>query len=171
MPSQAPDGISAALSDDKWRAVAYATLLTYAGLFAVFLTWRMVSTPGELDRERQRLLDRLTNSLAETRSKLAALQASPPAIDVDISEIHIQRADSTLVFHASDLPIDCDIFLSVKLTLRETHLIEVVEYELASVLHGNSIRSHYLDDIEHWGLVSENQKFPDASCAESSAYY
>jgi hypothetical protein len=118
--ANAPDGISAALSDDKWRAVAYATLLTYAGLFAVFLTWRMVSTPGELDRERQRLLDRLTNSLAETRSKLAALQASPPAIDVDISEIHIQMADSTLAFHASDLPIDCDIFLSVKLTLRET---------------------------------------------------
>jgi len=27
--------ISAALSDDKWRAATYATLLTYAGLFAL----------------------------------------------------------------------------------------------------------------------------------------
>ena len=32
-------GISAALSDDKWRAVTYATLLTYTGLFTLFLTW------------------------------------------------------------------------------------------------------------------------------------
>ena len=37
-------GVSAALSDHKWRAVAYATLLTYAGLFALFLTWRLVAT-------------------------------------------------------------------------------------------------------------------------------
>jgi hypothetical protein len=31
-------GISAALSDHKWRAATYATLLTYAGLFALFLS-------------------------------------------------------------------------------------------------------------------------------------
>src|SRR5438067_2008792 len=37
-------GISAALSDDKWLAATYATLLTYGGLFALFLTWRLVAT-------------------------------------------------------------------------------------------------------------------------------
>src|SRR5438034_9806417 len=47
-------GISAAISDHKWRAVTYATLLTYGGLFALFLMWRLVATPWELDRERQR---------------------------------------------------------------------------------------------------------------------
>src|SRR5690242_15311864 len=52
-------GISAAFSDDKWRAASYATLLTYSGLFATFLLWRLVATPWELDRERQRFIDRL----------------------------------------------------------------------------------------------------------------
>jgi len=45
-------GISAALSDDKWRAATYATLLTYGGLFGLFLAWRLFATPWELDRER-----------------------------------------------------------------------------------------------------------------------
>src|SRR5258708_22704794 len=35
-------GINAALSDDKGRAAAAPILLTYAGLFALFLTWRLV---------------------------------------------------------------------------------------------------------------------------------
>jgi hypothetical protein len=65
-------GISAALSEDKWRAATYAMLLTYAGLFALFLTSRLVSTPFELDRERQRFLDQLTTSLAEIRSSLSS---------------------------------------------------------------------------------------------------
>jgi hypothetical protein len=50
--------------------------------------------------------------------------------------------------------IDCDIFLRVTLTLREAQPVEVVEYELGSTLHGNSIPAHYVDDIEHWGLVT-----------------
>jgi len=62
-------GISAALSDHKWRAAAYATLLTYGGLFALFLMWRLVATPLELDRERQRFIDWLSSSLADTRSR------------------------------------------------------------------------------------------------------
>src|SRR5207253_8635012 len=41
-------GISAAISDHKWRAATYATLLTYGGLFALFLMWRLVATPWEL---------------------------------------------------------------------------------------------------------------------------
>ena len=41
-------GISAAISDQKWRAVTYATLLTYGGLFALFLMWRLIATPWEL---------------------------------------------------------------------------------------------------------------------------
>src|SRR5438876_1089691 len=57
-------GISAAISDHKWRAVTYATLLTYGGLFALFLMWRLVATPWELDRERQRFIDGLTQKLA-----------------------------------------------------------------------------------------------------------
>ncbi len=146
-------GISAALSDDKWRAAAYAILLTYAGLFALFLTWRLVSTPLELDRERQRFINGLTTGLAYTKSKLASLQARPPAIYVEILEIHVQ-ADTTLVSHAPDFPIDCDIFLRVKLTLRETRPIEVLEYELSRVLYGNSVRADYVDDIRDWGLVT-----------------
>src|SRR5437667_1925673 len=67
-------GISAALSDDKWLAATYATLLTYGGLFALFLMWRLVATPWELDRERQRFIDGLTQKLAYTsaRSRLAS---------------------------------------------------------------------------------------------------
>src|SRR6266550_7539023 len=81
-------GIGAALSDHKWRTVAYATLLTYGGLFALFLVWRLVATPWELDRERQRFIDGLTQKLAYTRLELVAIRASPPAIDVEILEIH-----------------------------------------------------------------------------------
>src|SRR6266566_1493196 len=65
-------GISAAISDQKWRAVTYATLLTYGGLFALFLMWRLA-------------------------------------------------------------------------------------YELASVLHGNSSRADFVDDIQDWGLVTEKK--------------
>jgi hypothetical protein len=70
------------VSEDKWRAATHATLLTYSGLFALFLTWRLVSTPFELDRERQRFINGLTKSLAYTKFKLAELQASPPAIEL-----------------------------------------------------------------------------------------
>jgi hypothetical protein len=68
-------------------------------------------------------------------------------------EIHVQ-ADTTLVSHAPDFPIDCDIFLRVKLTLRQTRPIEVLEYELSRVLYGNSVPAEYVDDIRDWGLVT-----------------
>ena len=67
--------ISAAISDHKWRAATYATLLTYGGLFALFLTWRLIATPWELDRERQRFIDGLTQKLAHTRVELVAIRA------------------------------------------------------------------------------------------------
>ena len=149
-------GISAALSDDKWRAAAHATLLTYAGLFALFLAWSLISTPLELDRERQLFIDGLTKTLAHTKSKLAALQTSPPVIDVEILESHVQ-ADTPLGSHAPHFAIECNIFLRVKLTLREAPPIEVVEYELSSVLHGNSVGVEYVDDIQDWGLVTEKK--------------
>jgi len=152
-PGLIATGIIAAVSDDKWRAATHATLLTYSGLFALFLTWRLVSTPFELDRERQQFINGLTKSLAYTKFKLAELQASPPAIDVCVSEIHVQAA-GTLRSHVPDFPIDCDIFLRVTLTLREAQPVEVVEYELSSILHGNSIPARYVDDIEYWGLVT-----------------
>ena len=150
-------GISAAISDDKWRAATYATLLTYGGLFALFMTWRLIATPWELDRERQRFIDGLSQKLAYTRLELIALRASPPAIDVEILEIHVQTADTTLSTHAPDFPIACDIFLRVKLTLRDKRPIEVLAYELSSVLHGNSSRADFVDDIQDWGLVTEKK--------------
>src|SRR5437016_10092231 len=125
-------GISAALSDDKWLAATYATLLTYGGLFALFLTWRLIATPWELDRERQRFIDGLTQKFAYTRLELIALRASPPAIDLEILEIHVQTSDTRLSTHAPDFPIACDIFLRVKLTLRDKRPIEVLAYELSS---------------------------------------
>jgi len=150
-------GISAALSDDKWRAAAYATLGTYGGLFALFLMWRLVATPWELDRERQRFINGLTHKLAYTRLKLVALRASPPVIDVEILEIHVQAADTTLPTHSPDFLIAYDIFLRVKLTLRETQPVGVLTYELSSVLHGNSIRANFVDDIQDWGLITEKK--------------
>ena len=69
LPGLITVGISAALR----RAAAYATLLTYGGLFALFLTWRLVATPLELDRDRQRFIDRLTKKLAIAKIKVAAL--------------------------------------------------------------------------------------------------
>jgi hypothetical protein len=148
-------GISAALSDDKWRAAAYATLLTYAGLFTAFLMWRLVATPLELDRERQRSVDGLTKKLAFARFKLAALRGSPPAIDVEILALYVQAAD--LAPHTPDIPIDRDIFLRVKLTLRETRPIRALAYALSSVLHGNSTSADYVDDIQDWGLITERK--------------
>ena len=148
-------GISTALSDNKWRAATYATLLTYAGLFALFLTWRLVSTPFELDRERQRFINSLTKSLAHTKFKLAELQASPPTIDIAVLEIHVQAAHS--LSHTPDFPIAGDIFLRVKLTLAGTQPIDMLEYELTTVLHGNSLRADFVDDIEGWGLVTEKK--------------
>jgi hypothetical protein len=147
-------GISAALSDHKWRAAAYATLLTYAGLLALFLTWRLVATPFELDRDQQRFINGLTKSLAYTRFTLAELQASPPTVDLAILEIHVQAVHSLPSSFTPDFPIDGNIFLRVKLTLRKAPLVELVEYELSSILYGNSIPAHYVDDIEHWGLVT-----------------
>ena len=147
-------GISAALSDHKWRAAAYATLLTYGGLFALFLMWRLVATPLELDRERQRFIDWLSSSLAVTRSRLAALRTRPPAVDVEISEIHVQEAGAALAPHAW---VDCDIFLWVKLTLTGTLPVEVLAYELSCILHGNSLRADPVDDIQDWGLVTQKK--------------
>jgi len=140
-------GISTALSDNKWRAATYATLLTYAGLFALFLTWRLVSTPLELDRERQRFINGLTKSLAYTKFKLNELQASPPTIDIAILEIHVQAAYSLPASHTPDFPIDGDIFLRVKLTLAGTQPIELLAYELSCVLHGNSLGANFVDVI------------------------
>jgi hypothetical protein len=154
VPGLIAAGIGAAVSDDKWRAATHATLLTYSGLFALFLTWRLVSTPFELDRERQRFINGLTKSLAYTKFKLAKLQASPPIIDIAILEIHVQAAHSMPASHSLDFPIDGDIFLRVKLTLAGTQPIEMVEYELSSVLHGNSLSADFVDDIQDWGLVT-----------------
>src|SRR2546423_7082159 len=59
--------------------------------------------------------------------------------------------------HASDLPVACDIFLRLKLTLRDTRPIGLLAYELASVLHGNSSLADFVDDIQDWGLVTEKR--------------
>jgi hypothetical protein len=150
-------GISAALSDDKWRAAASATLVTYGGLFALFLMWRLVATPWELDRDRQRFISGLTHKLAYTRLKLVALRAAPPVIDVDILEIDVQATEATLPMHSPDFLFAGDIFLRVKLTLRATQPVGALAYELISVLHGNSIRANFVDDIQDWGLITEKR--------------
>src|SRR5437667_12584837 len=59
--------------------------------------------------------------------------------------------------HASDLPVACDILLSMELTLHDTRTIGALAYELASVLHGNSSRADFVDDIHDWGLVTEKK--------------
>ena len=99
----------------------------------------------------------LAERLVCAKVKLAALQTSPPAVDVELLEIHVQAADTTHSMHASDLPVACDIFLRVKLTLRDTRPIGLLAYELASVLHGNSSRADFVDDIQDWGLVTEKK--------------
>ena len=149
-------GISAALSDHKWRAAARATLLTYGGLFALFLMWRLVATPLELDRERQRFIDWMSSNLAVTRSRLV-LRTRTSTIDVEISEIHVQEAGAALAPHASEVAVDCDIFLWVKLTLTGTLPVEVLAYELSRILHGNSLRADPVDDIQDWGLVTQKK--------------
>src|SRR6266404_6485067 len=103
-------GISVALSDHKWRAATYATLLTYGGLFALSLMWRLVATPLELDRENRRFINGLTKHLAFARLEVAALHARPPAVEVEIQEIHVQAAETELAPHASGIAGDCDIF-------------------------------------------------------------
>src|SRR2546427_183321 len=77
-------GISAAISDHKWRTVTYATLLTYGGLFALFLMWRLVATPWSLVRGGQGSSKGLPRSFAYTGLDWVADRASPPAIDVEI---------------------------------------------------------------------------------------
>jgi hypothetical protein len=152
-PGLIATGISAALSDHKWRSAAYSTLLTYTGLFALFLVWRLASTPFELDQERQESITGLNKSLIYTRSKLAALQAQPPAIDAEILELHVQ-AETTRVARVPNVPVDCDLFLRVKLRLSATRPIEVMTYELSSVLYGNTTCADYVGDIQNWGLVT-----------------
>src|SRR5947199_4844548 len=104
-PGLIAPGVSAAISDHKWRTATYATLLTYGGLFALFLMWRLVATPWELDRERQRFLDGLTQKLAYTRLALVAIRASPTAINVEVLESHVQATDTTHSMLASDLQV------------------------------------------------------------------
>jgi hypothetical protein len=38
----------------------------------------------------------------------------------------------------------------VKLTLQQAQTIEVLAYELSSVLHGNCIHADFADDIQEW---------------------
>jgi CheY-like chemotaxis protein len=45
----------------------------------------------------------------------------------------------------------------VKLTLVGTQPIDMLEYELTTVLHGNSVRADFVDDIQGWGLVTEKK--------------
>src|SRR5580692_1415323 len=158
VPGLIAAGISAALSDRKWRAAAYATLLTFGGLFALFLMWRLIATPLELDRERQRSIDWLSSSLAVTRFRSAALRVRPPTIDVEISELHVQGARAALAPRASEVTVDRDIFLLVKLTLTGTLPIAVLAYELSRILHGNSHRADPVDDIQDWGLVPKKSR-------------
>ena len=99
----------------------------------------------------------MTKSLAHTKFKLAELQASPPTIDIAVLEIHVQAAHSLPASQTPDLPIAGDIFLRVKLTLAGTRPIDLLEYELSTVLHGNSLRADFVDDIEGWGLVTEKK--------------
>ena len=150
-------GVGAALSDDKWRAAAYATLLTYGGLFALFLMWRLVVTPLELDRENRRFINGLTNRLALARLRGAALQARPPALEVEIQEIHVQAAETELAPYVSGIAGDCDIFLRVKLMLTGTSPTKVLAYELSSVWHGNTVHAGLVDDIQDWGLVTQKK--------------
>ena len=149
-------GISAAISDHKWRAAASATLLTYGGLFVLLFVWRVFATAWELDRERQRFINGLKERLAYARVKLAALQASSPAVDVELLETHVQTTDTAL-FRASDFLVDRDIFLRVKLLLQEPRPIDILAYELSSVLHGNAIHAHLVDDIQDWGLITDKK--------------
>jgi hypothetical protein len=146
-------GLGAALSDDKWRVATYATLLTYTGLFVLFLAWRLAHTPFELDQELQQFITGLSKSLRYTRSKLIALQARPPAIDAEILEIHFQT-ETTPASRNPKFSVDCDIFLRVELRLWEMRPCEVLGYELSAVLHGNSQYADFLDDISSWGLVT-----------------
>jgi hypothetical protein len=41
--------------------------------------------------------------------------------------------------------------------LREPCPIEVLAYELNSVLHCNAMRAHFIDDIQDWGLVTDKK--------------
>lgn len=120
----------------------------------MFLTWRLVATPFELDRDRQRFINGLLKSLADTKFTLPEIQASPPTLDIAILEIQVQAAHSLSAFQTLDLPIDCDIFLRAKLTLAGMLPIEMLEYELSSVLYGNSVRADFVDAIQDWGLVT-----------------
>src|SRR5713226_1775711 len=70
---------------------------------------------------------------------------------------NIGDSRSTSIRHALDVPTDCDIFLRMKLTLRETRPIEVLAYELNCVLHGNSLRADYADDIFNEGATTEKR--------------
>ena len=157
VPGLIAGGISAALSDHKWRAAAHATLLTYGGLFALFLMWRLVATPFELDRENRRFINGLNNRLAFARLQVAALQARPPALEVEIQEIHVQAAETELAPYVSGIAGDCDIFLRVKLTLTGTSPTKVLAYELSSVWHGNTVHAGLVDDIQDWGLVTQKK--------------
>ena len=150
-------GIGAALSDHKWRAASFATLLTYGGLFALFLMWRLVATPLELDRENRRFINGLTKHLAFARLEVAALHARPPAVEVEIQQIHVQAAETELAPHASGIAGDCDIFLRVKLTLQRTLPVNVLAYELSRVWHGNAVHADLVDDIQEWGLVTQKK--------------
>jgi hypothetical protein len=150
-------GIGASLSDDKWRAAAHATLLTYGGLIALFLIWRLVATPLELDRENRRFINGLNNRLALARLRVASLQARPPALEVEIQEIHVQAAEAELPPHVSGIAGNCDIFLRAKLTLTGTLPIKVLAYELSRVWHGNTVHAYLVDDIQDWGLVTQKK--------------
>src|SRR5438874_13446164 len=106
----------------------------------------------------QRFIDGLTQKLAYTRLEFVSIRASPPAIDVEILEIHVQAADTTHSMHALDLPVACDIFLRLKLTLRDTRPPGLLPSELARVLHGNYSRADSAYTIQVVGLVTETKR-------------
>jgi hypothetical protein len=152
LPGLITAGVSAVFNDYQWRAVARATLVTYSALLALCLIWRLVYAPIELDRQSQRFIHGLLARLADTKSTLATLETHPPRLEIEILDIHVQP-DTSLPSHTVHLPVGCDIFVRVKLTLRETQAIERLEYQLSSVLHGNSANADYVNDLGDWGLV------------------
>ena len=98
----------------------------------------------------------MTKHLAFARLELAALHARPPALEVEIQEIHVQAAETELAPHASGIAGDCDIFLRVKLTLQRLPA-NVLAYELSRVWHGNAVHADLVDDIQDWGLVTQKK--------------
>jgi hypothetical protein len=97
------------------------------------------------------------------RKKVMEYESKPPSIDVQIVSLFVQKAEKLPDQDVLNPSINCDVFLHVKIVLNEPSTLELEDYRLTPVLHGNSSHAAWFTGgLNFWGLTTRKQQITDA---------